>query len=327
MSKIISINPAMFSMGKVAAGRHTRKARPDRPGGSRIVVRTPAARDIKTVRRSILKFVRAHQDVRQRGGAKGAAPPADAPADGASEFDQSVQYLSQLSRESAGAKAREEQFRNRTVRAPPDATVFSGGAPVPSYGCLKNGVLPTYREYSRTLKSVPLPESSAGDPYSSRPPPPRERPSPPPAPPAPPALAPPPRSPLLNRGEVVRAVAKREGARLERRRGGAVKKIITRRRTFRAGRARHAPSIAVLISNRTVRSGISTKAQLLKSAPIQDVRRFLIKQGFIRVGSTTPNDVLRQMYESVMMMCGEVRNHSPDTLLYNFLNAGPGADA
>ena len=56
------------------------------------------------------------------------------------------------------------------------------------------------------------------------------------------------------------------------------------------------------------------------NAPISDVRKFLVKKGLIRVGSTCPNDVLRKMYESVNLVCGEVQNHNSDNLLYNYLN-------
>ena len=34
------------------------------------------------------------------------------------------------------------------------------------------------------------------------------------------------------------------------------------------------------------------------------------------------NAVLRKMYESAVMICGEVQNHNPDNLLYNYLNGG-----
>jgi len=50
------------------------------------------------------------------------------------------------------------------------------------------------------------------------------------------------------------------------------------------------------------------------------VKKYLIKQGIIRVGSITPNDVLRKMYESMVLVCGEIKNHNPDTLLYNYIN-------
>jgi hypothetical protein len=94
----------------------------------------------------------------------------------------------------------------------------------------------------------------------------------------------------------------------------------TMRRTYRVGRSKVAPRISVLVSNRTIRKNITTQSQLLKQTPIKDVKQYLIKKGFIRVGSIAPNEVLRRMYETSMMMCGEVQNHNPENLLYNFLN-------
>lgn len=78
------------------------------------------------------------------------------------------------------------------------------------------------------------------------------------------------------------------------------------------------PKISVLISNRSIRNKVSTDGQLLKQKPIEEIKKYLIKHGLIRVGTTAPNDVLRKMYECSVMMCGEVQNHNPDNLLYNF---------
>ena len=94
----------------------------------------------------------------------------------------------------------------------------------------------------------------------------------------------------------------------------------TIRRTYKTGKSKVFPRVSVLVSNKTIRNNISTKTQLLKQVSIQDVRKYLMKHGFIRVGSIAPNDVLRKMYESAILICGEVQNHNPDNLLYNFLN-------
>jgi hypothetical protein len=96
----------------------------------------------------------------------------------------------------------------------------------------------------------------------------------------------------------------------------------TVRRTYKIGRSTVLPRIAVLVSNKTIRNNISTKSQLLKQSSIEEVKKHLIKQGLIKVGTIAPNDVLRKMYESSIMMCGELQNHNPDYLLYNFIN-GP----
>ena len=92
------------------------------------------------------------------------------------------------------------------------------------------------------------------------------------------------------------------------------------KRTYKIGRSQTKPQVSVLVSNKTIRNRITTEAQLLKQTPIHDVKQFLVKKGFIKVGSLTPNDVLRKMYESVSLICGEIQNHNPENLLYNFMN-------
>ena len=62
------------------------------------------------------------------------------------------------------------------------------------------------------------------------------------------------------------------------------------------------------------------KIEGFSQVPINEIKRYLIKHGFIKIGTTAPNDVLRKMYESAMLICGEVKNHNPDNLLYNYLN-------
>jgi hypothetical protein len=58
----------------------------------------------------------------------------------------------------------------------------------------------------------------------------------------------------------------------------------------------------------------------LKQTPIKDVKQFLLNKGFIKVGSVAPNDVLRKMYESVSLICGDVQNHNNEILLHNYFH-------
>ena len=94
----------------------------------------------------------------------------------------------------------------------------------------------------------------------------------------------------------------------------------TMRRTFRLGKSKHYPRVSVLVSNRTLRKQISSRCQELKQVPLDEVKKTLIKKGFIKVGSTAPNDVLRKMYESISLICGDIQNHNPDNLVYNYFN-------
>jgi hypothetical protein len=96
----------------------------------------------------------------------------------------------------------------------------------------------------------------------------------------------------------------------------------TLRRTFRLGKSKHYPNISVLVSNKTIRNQITTKTQLLKQVPIEEIKKTLMKKGLIKVGTTAPNDVLRKMYESVSLLCGDIYNHNSENLLFNYFNGG-----
>ena len=96
----------------------------------------------------------------------------------------------------------------------------------------------------------------------------------------------------------------------------------TYKRTYKVGKSSVFPRVSVLVSNKTIRKQVANKKQLLKQTSMPEIKKFLMKRGFIKVGSTAPNDVLRKMYESATLICGEIQNHNPENLLYNFMNAG-----
>ena len=190
--------------------------------------------------------------------------------------------------------------------------------PPPKYGCLKNGSLPTYRSYTRHI-----PGGSMGPSVSTYTQPVTES-----------YTAPAQYSPLefvekpmistISDVEKIHKFEKIHGGIINNGKKKAENKIkyLKRKkifkRTYHVGRSKGA--VGVLVSNKTIRTRISTQAQLLKQTPIQDVRKFLIKKGFIKVGTNAPNDVLRKMYESVSLVCGEVQNHNQENLLYNFIH-------
>ena len=194
----------------------------------------------------------------------------------------------------------------------------------PNYGCLKNGSLPTYKSYlNKTVKNTPpiLPtmNSIISNPSMPRPPP---------------ITIP------LNTDENAMvenkinnklqenikrmSEMKQMMSKLEAIKNNKIKKCMRQkrivRRTYKIGKSKVLPKIAVLVSNKTLRNNTTTKCQLLKQDSIADIKKYLIKRGLIKVGTSAPNDVLRKMYESCVMICGEVQNHNPENLLHNFLN-------
>ncbi len=164
-------------------------------------------------------------------------------------------------------------------------------APFPNYGCLKGGSLPLYRNlHNQTQKNN--------------------------------QVAPPLRISDLSNPSSINHIKQMTDRMNEIRSSKPKQKKQKRtvRRTYKIGRSKIYPKVSVLVSNRTIRNHITTKSQLLKQTPIGEVKKYLIKNGFIKVGSIAPNDVLRKMYESATLMCGEVTNHNPEYLLYNFMN-------
>lgn len=189
--------------------------------------------------------------------------------------------------------------------------------PPPKYGCLKNGTLPTYRNMFRQTQKVypqtpvqsyqvPVLMSSSSQsqiPFQM--------------------LEKEDQKPYIK--EPIEIARKYEKTHTlfndkNKKRIKYLKQKKIFKRTYHLGRSTTKPQIGVLVSNRTIRNRISTDAQLLKQTPIQDVRKFLIRKGFIKVGTNAPNDVLRKMYESVSLVCGEIQNHNPENLLFNFIH-------
>jgi hypothetical protein len=173
----------------------------------------------------------------------------------------------------------------------------------PSYGCLKNGNLPTYRVWKNQTQRqhVQIPKSIIRT------------------------------SPIQENYETqlrekIKEMSEREQYQKLKQppiqhkvKHKKQKRIL--RRTFRIGKSKSYPVISVLVSNKTLRNETNLKQTELKETPISEVKQYLRKQGFIKVGTNTPNDVLREMFESASMICGELKNYSPENLLYNYFNA------
>lgn len=276
-----------------------------------------------------------------------------------SDFERSKNYLLELAETTKATESQMNKTLKQYPNQQPESLLFSPGVDVletvsmdfpdvtnsppvsiakhrpnfitPNYGCLKHGSLPTYRNYIKTQKNCPLmsnmpiqinnPVNIPMNHISSVP-----------------SMAFNSHAVSNNINAVVQdKIQEKIGENIKRMNENAQvmaklkamkenkynkiakqKKII--RRTYKAGKSKVLPKVSVLVSNRTMRNNITTKSQLLKQDPIEDIKKYLIKRGFIKIGSTAPNDILRKMYESAVLICGEVQNHNPDNLLYNFLN-------
>lgn len=195
---------------------------------------------------------------------------------------------------------KQNTFNVDTVLLPPIQL-----APVPLYGVLKGGKLPTYRQYVQRLQSS-FPQK-------------------------------PPHRGLIHQNKSIVSDEPRIGVdnnhittpfpittetQIPHKKVNLdyKKQKKTIRRTFRVGRSKHQRNIGVIINNKTIRNECSTKKHLLKQTTINEVKQFLLKKGLIKIGTTAPNDVLRKMYETANLICGDVHNHNSDILLHNYFN-------
>ena len=349
--KVLTINPELFTF----SANKTKKTKPSEPKQEKIRIKNQTNRKNDTLRKqSLLKMIRNHQEERykrlfEENNKNKPDVSTNNQADTINkfnrEFDGARDYLDKLTK-----KNEMNVPKNTTLRAYSNPNVLPNihdsinnssnsnshhvNNPIditPTYGCLKNGNLPTYRNYMNKTQSnrpritvggdTPLISNVDNRNVSNN------------------IIT---NSPVIDNVQtklpqintttmenrlydgMKRISELKQHPRLTKTGfGGKLKKKKrkkTLRRTYKIGRSSVSPTVSVLVSNKTLRNRISTKSQLLKQTPIQEVKKYLIKQGVIRVGSITPNDVLRKMYESMVLVCGEIKNHNPDTLLYNYIN-------
>lgn len=96
-------------------------------------------------------------------------------------------------------------------------------------------------------------------------------------------------------------------------------KRITRTVKHKLGRGENDKKVSVLIKNRETRKRVQSEKSKLASVSIVDIKRELRKRNLIKSGTHAPNDVLRKMYEQ-MILTGDVTNKNAEVLMHNYVN-------
>ena len=180
-------------------------------------------------------------------------------------------------------------------------------SPAPPYGILKNGTLPTYKKYMknmtfnqhnpisnyRTNTVVHQPQNYI---VPSQPP-----------------LAPPPFMENASSSSPSYSVCYPPPSNIQ-------KKLKKTTYKFHTGKDLKKGICSVLVPNQSAKDQIIKNTKSLKQTNMKDIKKYLLKRDLIKSGTTAPNDVLRTMYETANLICGELENHDKDIMLHNFIN-------
>ena len=96
-----------------------------------------------------------------------------------------------------------------------------------------------------------------------------------------------------------------------------VKRIIKKK--YNLGKSSKYRKVSVLIKGRQTKKNIINSHKKLKHIDIHQIKKYLKKHGMLKTGSSCPDEILRKMYESAMLS-GEINNTNKNTLIHNFLN-------
>ena len=308
--RVIKVNPELFNISNT-----TRKQKPKKE--KNIKIKNSKKENNKSIKRKLLNFIRDKQNEKMKEKVKSNPNISN---DFKSEFDTSLEYFNNLA-EKVPSSSNNTTIKNYKTHIKPSSlpniienkeisnlnTYEKSNLQIPQspkYGCLKNGKLPTYRSWvNQTQKNKPTIENK------------QELPS----------------VPIQSSYIQESDKTKLENASIISEYKQAQKlsdnnyvkpklRKKTTRRNFTIGRSKKMPKISVLISNKEMRKNITMKKSHLQQDDIHSIKKFLIKRGLIKVGSIAPNNVLREMYENASLMCGDIKNHNPDNLVYNYFN-------
>ena len=78
-------------------------------------------------------------------------------------------------------------------------------------------------------------------------------------------------------------------------------------------------TVRVLIKDRETYAKIEKDKKKLDKRPMSEIREYLRTRRLYKIGSTAPDDVLRDIYKNAILT-GNVENNNSDTLVHNYLN-------
>ena len=79
--------------------------------------------------------------------------------------------------------------------------------------------------------------------------------------------------------------------------------------------------VSVLIKDTDTYDKIARDKKKLEKHSMSNIRKYLRTRKLYKVGSTAPDEVLREIYKNAYLT-GNVENNNPETLVHNYINEG-----
>lgn len=152
------------------------------------------------------------------------------------------------------------------------------------YGCLKNGMKPTYRTYMKTLKN----RNNSNDHMKKL-------------------------SQFTSNSNV-----KIKDNNIKSKRVKYIKKQIKTRR-FKCGKNKQTRKVGVVLKSGKTRSKVLAEKQTIKARPYAQMKNELYKKGFLKIGTSAPKELVSEIYENCIF-AGDVLNKNKDVLIHNYMN-------
>lgn len=82
---------------------------------------------------------------------------------------------------------------------------------------------------------------------------------------------------------------------------------------------KHNTTVRILIKDKDTYKHIEKEKKQLDKHSMSDIREYLQKRKLYKVGSTAPDDVLRELYKN-SYLTGDIENKNSEILIHNYLN-------
>ena len=338
--KVIEINPDLFTLKKTVKNKKDKKIKPKMPVQSNQVKRE-LMKKIKDYQKKSQDKINRDEKNKILEKAENSKNENNDSSDGMifdDEFNNSLNFLQELSKDKYQEKIRKQTLKkersesksneislelpkefniekniekneneNNNIEFKQDLDKILDKETLP-YGCLKGGTKPTFREWKRQTQKKPLdisenlesrlkinvekddnlPTREKSD-FSIR------------------------QNNLRNLREEY--LNKDKNIQLEKK----IVPVIDRKvKTTKYKLGKNGKKISILIKNNNTRKTVKEDLTKLKKKSIIDIKNYLRKHNLIKIGSSAPNDVLRQIYEQ-SILAGDINNKNNNNFLSNNL--------